>query len=131
MFPHRRLRGKPVSSHSDFLAYLKGKHPNMRQTELPFESGGGGARRTVLFMHPCDFELRCVPCSSQETPPPLATATEQPPEKLQQKNQKRHQKQGKLEVEHHQEQRAAEAPGEEAVQPRAKTGGITEAEGPL
>jgi len=59
-FPHRRLRGKPVSSYYDLVEYLKGMHPNIQQAELPFESEGGGARRTVLFMRPSDYDLRCV-----------------------------------------------------------------------
>ena len=55
VFTDRRLHGRRVSSFQDFVSYLKLKHPKIRTAELPFNSGGGLVRNTVLYMLPEDY----------------------------------------------------------------------------
>jgi hypothetical protein len=63
LFSHRRLNGKSVSTYMDFVRYLKTKHPAIREASLPFHAksgtGDAGARSTVLFTIPGDYELVC------------------------------------------------------------------------
>ena len=45
LFPHRRTAlGGPVASYADFIEYLRGKHPSIRSTFLPFKG-----RNQVLY----------------------------------------------------------------------------------
>lgn len=66
-FPNRRLGGKSVSTYKDFITYLTNKHPAIRRAILPFyaKSGNGesGARSTVLFTLPKDYDLKCTEVS--------------------------------------------------------------------
>eukprot|EP00930_Biecheleria_cincta_P039140 TRINITY_DN26928_c0_g1_i1.p1 TRINITY_DN26928_c0_g1~~TRINITY_DN26928_c0_g1_i1.p1 ORF type:complete len:317 (+),score=51.37 TRINITY_DN26928_c0_g1_i1:47-997(+) len=49
-FPERRLNGKPVSTYTDFLAYLTQKHPRIRRSTLAFTSDAGTAKNVVLYL---------------------------------------------------------------------------------
>jgi hypothetical protein len=45
LFPHRRTAlGGPVASYAEFIEYLRGKHPSIRSTFLPFKG-----RNQVLY----------------------------------------------------------------------------------
>jgi hypothetical protein len=50
-FPARKLAdGRAVTTHSDFITFLRAKHASIRVAQLPFHSKSGAARKTVLYM---------------------------------------------------------------------------------
>jgi hypothetical protein len=58
LFKERLLNGRKVTSYDDFMAYLKSKHPRMREGALDFGGSGTGsvgARNRVLYMRREDY----------------------------------------------------------------------------
>lgn len=68
LFKHRRLNGESVSTYKDFINYLRNKHPGIRMGILPFHAKSGmgesGARGTVLYTLPGDYDLTCISCTN-------------------------------------------------------------------